>query len=266
MIEWLKANAIWIKNLSVAIFSGLGAIIAILTYKNAKATILRPVVIKKQADLITEILEYLSEHENNIDVGLDYIGVASSNALLALRDYGFVFKDHKEKLDKLTIEIDGWIPCGASKTLWDIKIIGMFNEKEENEKDKNDSFNLGKEKFERAKKGIIEIDKIYFTKKYSEFYKKLSGYANSPFLPKNINEILNKIINDVHDNLVATLKQVLEKFMKEFCDKYFNKNEILDISPSGVYNEFNHKRIHHKLDFEQLKNEVRVYLKIDEKW
>jgi hypothetical protein len=38
------------------------------------------------------------------------------------------------------------------------------------------------------------------------------------------------------------------------------------ISPLGVFNEFNHERIHHNVELNNLKTEVRNYLKIDDKW
>lgn len=266
---YIKDNIAWIKDIFTVIFAGVATILAIFAYIRARATILQPIrneVIKKQSELLTEMLNHIAHSDNSIDNGLDYVGIAANNAFLILRDYGFIFKNHKEVLERVQEQIAGWIPCGKSNILKDVRIVGMFNEKEVAKQDVNDSLTLGKEKFEKAKEGLIEIDKIYFTKKYSEFFKKLSDYSGNPFLPANIQKVLSKILEDIHVNLTQNLKLTLDNFMKVFCDSYFNKKEVKDISPIGVYNDFNHNRIHHKTDFEVLKNEIRNYLRIDERW
>jgi hypothetical protein len=38
------------------------------------------------------------------------------------------------------------------------------------------------------------------------------------------------------------------------------------VSAIGVYNDFNHNRIPHKMDVQRLKSEIRKYLKIDDAW
>lgn len=124
----------------------------------------------------------------------------------------------------------------------------------------------GKTLFEQAKLGIIIVDKIYFTHEYIEFQQKFHEYIDTPFLPNNIQKILHKISKDINYNLTICLKQTLEIFMKEFCKTYFEKGEILQPSPIGVYNEFNHVRISHRGDLDNLKKEIREYLHIDDKW
>lgn len=269
LIFYIKENISWIKDLFTLIFVGIAAVISILAYRRARATILQPIrneVIKKQSKILTELVDYLSKECLSIDEGLDYVGVASTSAFLTLRDYGFVFKNQKEifeELDKIEV---GWLYCGESKILKDVEVIGVFNEEDKREKSLKEVYHNGKEKFENAKKGIIEIDKIYLTKKHKDFLERLVEYANDPFLPKKIQDTLKKIVSDVQINLTVHFKNVLTKFMKEFCEIYFAGENNPNVSPIGVYNEFNHNRIHHKEDLKKLKFEIRKYLRIDEEW
>ena len=126
--------------------------------------------------------------------------------------------------------------------------------------------NLGKNVLKMQKKGIITIDKIYLTQEHEKHFKQLSEYAENPFLPRNIQEILKKLISDVQINLTLHLKDTLIRFVKEFCQSYFGKESHPKISPLGIYNEFNHNRIHHDVELNSLKTEIRNYLKIDDKW
>lgn len=269
IIVYIKQNISWIKDLFTLIFIGIATVISILAYWRARATILQPIrneVIKKQSRLLTELLDYLSKERSSIDEGIDYVGVASTSAFLTLRDYGFIFKNHKEILEKINKIEAGWLYCGESKILKDVEVIGMFNEEDKREQSLKEVHHTGKEKFENAKKGIIEIDKIYLTKKHKDFFEKIVEYADNPFLPKKIQGHIKKIVSDVQINLTVHLKIVLTKFMKEFCEIYFAGENNPNVSPIGVYNKFNHHRIHHKEDLKELKFEIRKYLRIDEDW
>jgi len=65
--------------------------------------------------------------------------------------------------------------------------------------------------------------------------------------------------------LTVHLKQVLEDFTKEFFKRY-SSGDKANFSVHGVYNEFNHKRFHHRDQFDQIKKDIRNHLRIDERW
>jgi len=262
---FIKGNISWIKSVLTSLLALVGTIIAILTYKKASATIFRTEVIKKQSELLTELLKYISKNENSVNTGLDYVNIAILNTFLALESYGFILKNQNEIAQKSKELIFGWVPCGDTNVLKDVEVISMFKDSKKDDV-KNTAYDLNKEKFENAKKGIIEIDKIYITKVHKEFLSKIGEYADTPFLPQNIQVILKKIVYDVNLNLTFNLKNVLIDFMKQFCKKYFSETTYPNIEPLGVYNEFNHNRIHHRSDFLKLKKEIRSYLRIDNKW
>ena len=265
MIEFLKENINWIKDVFTLIFVGTGTVVAILTYRRARATILQPIrteVIKKQSELLSKLLQTLSENNQSFEVGLDYVNLVQMNVLLTLRDYGFVFKEHKELFQKISDSIVGWKPCGRTNILKDVEIIGSFSEPTENRKENK----FGVEKFNNLKKGEIDIEKIYLTKRHMEFLKLISDFKDNPFMPSSIQQTLNELFNDINNNLVIVLKRELEIFMIDFSKVYFAENNAPHFDPIGVYNSFNHSRIHHKPILDKLKNEIRKYLRIDEKW
>ncbi len=253
-----------IKDIFTIIIAVTATVISIFAFHRARATVLQPIrseVIKKQSQLLSEILSFLPR--NSLDDNIDYVGITFSNTYRVLKRYGFVIKDEivTDEGDKALV---GWLFCGEEDVIRDVEIIGMFSENPKTKhKDENQG---GKELFENAKKGIIEINRIYFTARYEQFVKKLSDYADNPFLPQNMRLILNKIISDIHTNLTIHLKNTLVKFLEEFCQYYFNSENYPNVSPLGVYNEFNHVRIHHKIELMNLKAEIRNYLKIDDKW
>lgn len=265
MIDYIKENISWLKDVFTLLFVGTGTVVAILTYRRARATILQPIrteVIKKQSELLSKLLQTLSDNNQSFEVGLDYVNLVQINVMLTLRDYGFVFKEHKELLEKIKDSVVGWKPCGRTKILKDVEIIGAFSEPTEKKKESG----YGVEKFNNLKKGEIDIDKIYLTKRHSEFVKLISDFKGDPFMPSSIQQTMTELFNDINNNLALVLKVELEVFMIDFSKVYFEKGNAPHFDPVGVYNSYNHSRIHHRPTLDKLKNEIRKYLRIDEGW
>lgn len=264
IVDLIRTNITWVKDLGTLLFSIVGSIIAVLTYRRAKETILQPIrseVIKKQSEILTQLLEDVSR---DLEGKIGYVELVHVNTCMILKEYGFVFNNDKEITTKISELITGWMPCGENKQLLDVEVISMLKDKGKDELGDNRS-NHSKILFEKAKEGIIVVEKIYFTKEYLDFSKAFCKYIDTPFLPFSIQQILKKINNDIVANFQIHLKETLEIFMKEFCKIYFSGGQPQH-SSIGVYNEFNHIRIHHQLDLDILKNKIREYLHIDDKW
>lgn len=265
MIEYIKENISWLKDLFTLLFVGTGTIVAILTYRRARATVLQPIrteVIKKQSELLSKLLQTLNDNNQSFEIGLDYVNIVQINIMMTLRDYGFIFNDHKEIFEKIKEDVVGWTHCGRTNILKDVEIIGAFTEPIE-EKNKRE-YEL--EKFNNLKSGVIDIDKIYLSKKHSEFVKLISDFRDDPFMPNSIQHTIYEFFNDVNDNLVLILKGEIEGFIITFSKVYFEKGIAPQFDPIGVYNSYNHNRIHHMQTFNKLKSEIRKYLRIDEGW
>lgn len=265
MMELLKTNIGWLKDFFTLVFTATGTTLAILTYMRARATILQPIrteVIKRQSELLSRLLQILKEKNQSFDNGLDYVKLTKVNVLYALGDYGYIFKEQEELFKNLETEIIGWMPCGADHILRDVHLAGSIDEKELMKS--VDEYK--KAKYELLLQGEIEIDKIYLTKQHMEFHKLISEFAEDPFMPTSIQETLNNLSRDIQTNLRIFLKTQLEEFVLAFSKAYSETGEYPKINPDGVYNQFNHSRIHHRSAYNSLRNEIRKYLRIDEEW
>lgn len=255
-----------VKDLFTIAFTGVATLLGILTYKRAKATILQPIrteVVKKQSRMLSELLAVISQEEVT---AFDYIHIVSVNVYSVLIKYGFYFSDQKE-LEKLTSsKTYATIPCGEDNIMRDVKLYQPFDSEQDREKDKRDNLELRKKEYEKAKKeGIVVIDSIIITKEHATFVKKLSDFETNPFMPSNIQESLKDLLHTVNVNLTVHFKQTLEGFTKEF----FRRSSLKDksrFSVFGVWNEFNHKRFHHREQFDEIKKAIRSHLRIDEIW
>lgn len=267
MLDFIKDNIGWIKDFALLFFAGTGTIIAILAYRRARLTLLQPIrneVIKKQSGLLSEILS-ICQPTNKIDEGVDYLKLVQANVLLHLKDYGFIFKEQNELLDVLNQDISGWLPCGESQTLVDVEIISSFDSEETNKIDE-EAVDLGKKRYEEAKKGNVQIDKIYMTKKHSDFMNELGLMSKNPFMPQAIQETLGQLISDINKNLSINLKNTLKQFITEYFKILSENKSYPKFEPIGVYNDFNHQRIHHRQTIDKLVKETRKYLMVDDSW
>ncbi len=268
MIDFIKENIAWIKDLVMLFFAGTGTVVTILTYRRARATILQPIrneVIKKQSELLSEVLN-LCHPPSKIDSGIDYVKLVQANVPLHLRDYGFVFRDQSELFEVLGKDIAGWLPCGESRVLKDVEIIGSFPSETSDTKSSDAGNEIGRKRYEDAKKGMVSIDKIYLTTRHQEYMAKIHLLSTNPFMPAPIQMVLSQLILDIDKNLKEALKKVIESFIREFFQKSFGGVGYPVFDPMGVYNDFNHHRIHHRETINRLLKETRNYLRIDESW
>ena len=177
IVDLIKTNIVWIKDLGTLIFSIVGTLIAILTYRRAKATILQPIrceVIKKQSEILTQLLEYVYK---GLEEKIGYIELANVNCFMILKKYGFVLNNDKEIMNGISETIKGWIPCGEHTQLLDVEIVPMLKKDEENEAEGKE-LEYSKKLFEKARSGIIAVDKIYLTKEYCDFDQTFSQVHN----------------------------------------------------------------------------------------
>lgn len=248
----------FIKEITNIAFWVIGTIIAVLTYNRAKYTLLQPLraeTIKKQFELFSELLELIS---NDFESKINYPNMVTINVFCAIRDYGFIFSEDSTILKDIDKETQGWVHCGESNTV-QAEIISTF------ENEKKDTL-YQKNRYENLKKGIASIDRIYLTKPHSDTMSELRKLGKNPFMPKSIMQELLNIEKEIHINNTVIMKKELESFMLEFSKKYSENKIAPKFNPIGVYNNFNHKRIHHYQRIKKLRYELRRYLLIDLPW
>lgn len=72
-MQWIISNISWIKGVLWVIFTLMATVIAILTYKRARYTLLQPLrseVVKRQTELLVEFLKHISGSKQNIYLAL----------------------------------------------------------------------------------------------------------------------------------------------------------------------------------------------------
>lgn len=254
--KWLWENISVIKEFFWIIFTLIATIIAILTYKRARFTLLQPMrseVIKRQVDEMLQLLTIIEDKEFNNNV--DYINILLGNLEIKMNELSY--KDDKSET-KLKYYKEMFIGTYMTKEMFDNNRYYPVNPF-------FDSNNLKqvKEKsdFELLQEGIVKIHGIKYTKKHFEYIERLQKYVNDPIIPTEIKQKIIKIIDAIHINVTVNIPQVLKTVILSFY------NEEQDyINPMGVENVFNELMIKHDSQISELKQEIREYLKIDLKW
>ena len=265
ILKWIWNNISAIKDIFWIIFTLIATIIAILTYKRARYTILQPLrseVIKRQTDLFIEIIEVFSD-ESKVLVDLDLDKIVTLNTFKVLEQYGYVLNGAETLQKECDKNFVGGLIVKRGNQLDMFEKPDAFNKAKQGE-DKTES-DFRKKLYENLEEDKIDIEMIYLTKKFYETMDRYKRLTTNAFLPKEIKEPLDEIIKNIYDDISINLKQILEEFvLKVYCKS--KNGEKFGINPIGVYNAFNEKRhINSKL-IERVREETREYLMIDKKW
>lgn len=275
IIDYIKDNSSWIKDVSTVILTATGTVLAILTYLRAKATIFQPKrteVIKKQTEILSDFLTLISDNENSIDNGLDYVNIFNYNIDLALRDYGLIdIPVDSKKYKDWEIDIAGWIQFLENDIYKYVFIKGniddydrLFFEKDERLRQKHYAI--------KAMNKQVVIHRIFFTERHANFYKKLRDFWNNPFLTEEMHDIANEIGKNIHLNLHFDLKTILKKLVEEYSKAIIEKKppseEILTekFRHETLFRVFEKERKKHDKDYDVLKSIIRKHLMIDKSW
>lgn len=230
MLDLVKNNISWIKDVLWVIFTLVATVIAVLTYKRAKSTILQPIrseTIKKQAALLEDLLTFIKGD-------VDYSELLEINVLCVLMEYGFIFKDQSGLCEDLKQRSAGLLITNPKKQLDFLEVIQPFEEQSAEEQPKS-----SKEKCEKAlKEGVVEVEVVHISKKFMNYNLRLDDFINNPFLPKRFQNILLSLKRDMSYNSSVALKNTLEEFLKQYISRY--KKGQKDFNIAGIYN--NHQR------------------------
>ena len=242
IIQYFKENSNWIKDLFTLIFTGTATIIAVLTYRRAKATVLQPKrteVIKIQAQVLTNFLKSISENGNSINSSLDYLGVLNCNIYFNIIKSGFRTEEEPEMYNSMKANIAGCYVRLRNKSNV-IQLKGNLDELL--------SFAKTKE--------ITSL--VVLTKQALDTINHIIELKSKPFIPDEINEIVDEIMNELTynyfklmPNYYHPLKQITENRNHDFLSNF---------------EEFDRKRKSHDESIEKLKQKIRQHLGINDKW
>ena len=243
-----------IKNISDIIFALVGSVVAVLTYRAAKETVLQPVrteVIKKQTDLLIDVVTLIKD-ERSLMENIDYGGIISINTLGSLLLCGAIFSEHEEVRE--FVKINNKMEILTTEGANEYSLVSMFKEKEPSSNSHDN-----KKYYNDAKRGQFKISSIRLTQKFVEFKTHFEKLKQSPFIPIKILKLLGQLEIDIHKNILTHLKSAVEEAVNESFKR--EKDTTPDID--GVRNDFNHRRLFHNELTSIIYLETRKYLKID---
>lgn len=266
IIEFIKSNISWIKDLFTILLTGTATTIAILTYIRAKATILQPMrteVIKTQVKEITDILDFISRHDFSSKNLFDYYDLLRINLDVHLHDLKTSDTSSKFR-EELEEKIGGWVIFSEKAESKFVYVNGSYS-------DFINTLSLvgGSTVHNIIDYEINKLNVIFFTKTYLESYKIISKYVENPLLPKDMIKLLMKIKYDGKINLLLNLEESIINFCNQYRSLVKTNNlnyETESTLNRKIYYEFEQKRFKHDSDVLLLKGCIRLYLRIDDKW
>lgn len=269
-MEWISDNATWIRDILTPVFSLLLVIVAILVYRRAKETILQPLrseVVKRQAQKMTELLEFVAgTQESGSADPIDYYGLCSLNVFTWIDEYGFVFKNHAELKKQYEPTQGGFIMIGTSdRVIHDVELPEAIIDPSQKAPD-DELKEYRRQRYQKAKAGefdIDDIDKIFLTKRFCKYKRELDVFILDPLLPSKILDILEEFDKSIRNNVENILRSTIAEFISTFVTESAKANTKLRIDPDGVYNMFNRKRVTHAGILQKLRTNIREHLKVD---
>ena len=201
-MEWISANASWIRDIFTPVFTAIIVAVAILTYRRAKETILQPLrseVVRRQAQKMTELMDFVSSTQESDPI--DYYGLCSLNIFIWMDEYGFVFKGDTEIKKRIRDSFDGYILLGTPDTVVHTFKLpeAIFATSDDTSDDELKEYR--RQRYQKATRGEFDtsdIDKIFLTKQYYEYRRKLAALSNDPLLPSKILDVLRDFDRSIH--------------------------------------------------------------------
>lgn len=258
VLNFIFDNSSIIKDYASILFTLTATILAVLTYRRAKATILQPKrneVIKIQSQLFINFLESISKEGNNIDSSLDYLNVFRMNLIITFYEEDIIDKDfyllHFEYLNET---MAGWYddsvenPAGFSVLKGNLDSYSKFyGERNKNQAESDE--NLLKKR-------------IFITKSYWEFINELRKVSNSPFLPDKFKIHFDNLFKEINNNLFELIPLLIYKEIT-----FYNqiKGEFI-IDFNSILKEFEENRTKHSKTLNELREDIKLHLNINDKW
>ncbi len=273
IINFFRENSSWLKDISTIVFTATGTLVAILSYRRAKSSIFQPKrteAAKIQTQILTDFLTTFTTDGNSLDRSIDYLNIYKYNVDIALRDYNLAdIEKISEKYAEYELNIAGWFQFLENDIYDFILVEGSKKEYDQllfepNNRERQKHYE------KKAKEGVFDIHRIFYTKKYHQFHKKLRDLTNNPFLPTEIQKAASQIGDNMTVNLHHKLRTLLSKLIEEtytaYNDKESDKYEVIKetFKYQTLWRIFEKERNQHDKDYELLKKKIREHLRIDE--
>lgn len=248
-----------IRDLTQTAFFVSTGIIAILTYRQAKKTVLQPIkteIFKEQIKEMSIVLEAFNgktEYELRNDFDLD--NILYYNVLIMFDEYASLFFDVKIDRDERPYsKCKGGLVTQASMEKYFEKAddhvareVAASNEDGENRPDPRTKFAV----WSNYEHYILKI-----SPEFSDIDKKMDTLISNPLLPTELMNLLKSLKVRVHENL-DLIREHCETSAKEMPEKYPNLNTMKKASIDWI-------RARYTKDFKELDDiadEITKYIK-----
>lgn len=183
-----------------------------------------------------ELLRLISASSQS-EGGIDYQGLCWINTMGWMIEYGFPVKDLERVTRGIGEKMGGFICVpGPTRTMYDLGIIQACLTVDGWPKRR---YQCGQPGAER-----LEIDRIFLTRKFVDYYAQLEDFANDPLLPESVLLALDDLRNEIRYNVRIALRQAIAESLARSVARSTSSDHGT-IDPVAVYNQFSLKRLHH---------------------
>lgn len=255
ILTFLTDSLPYLRDFATTFVALTGAVVAILTYRRAKETLLQPVrseVIKRQTDMLIEVLSTIGSGVS-VSEKADYRGIIEVNILGSMLKCGAIFNDVEQIRAFLDKKVKGSLLGKESSEFMELAPVFEPKSPKKNPKDVNKVF------YDKAKKGTFNMPMIDMTGESLIFLDDLKMHANNPLMPKAVSDLLTVLREEIMANIEGPLVLSVEGAINDS----FASGGMEVPNPSGVFNRYNRKALSHSVTVSKIKTEIRQYLKID---
>lgn len=235
------------------------ALIAFLTYRNAKKTLFNPIkseMVKYQMSVITQFIDKYTSKGYSLDTLIDY-----SNLLKLNYDTDYLFdiltnesnfenyhfdELYKERLKYCEENLGGLFEIRSKGGELILELVsGDFDTTKRYIQTK-----YIKEKEELFKH--LFLQRFFLTKRFYEFYLDLRNLQTNPFVPEVIKNEVSFMIENIYKN-IDRLYRILSHHIREQTESSYQV----------VYSQFTENKIDHKKDLDKLRLSIADYFKVN---
>lgn len=249
------------------IFFIVGIVITILTYINAKRTILQPIkteVFKLQVTKFSSILD-IFDKQGYVEIEKCFKKILFINACSLCDDYAELFLniEFNRKTRPYNIE-------QIQKIMWNICSMEGIEEYEQFRGKFNELVAIKKNmKINNLKKELIYTNNLNFwmnynykelkiTTEYTELRKKIIDVKSSPLLPKELLVLIEEFLESMNKNLNLVV-EILNQYTKQLPNDYFIQEIIEEKSSIFIVIEMKYNK--KSKDLELIANKIVQYIR-----
>jgi len=241
------------RDIGNILFFVVAIILTILTYINARKTLLQPIkteIIKRQLDIYIELNSFIDSHYNYSGGELALINIIFYFNILVPK----IKKILNPTYNELLSTISGSLPI-PNEDVIDSTIATMDGIR-------FSSF------IQKHTNGTIAIIMLQLDKEYYVISKLIEKYNKNPFLSTEIIENLYNLKSEIVNDLKKKMGPVIEEIINNNLSEVKNINDINTLNTFiaalsvKAHNNFNKSRSNYQKHFNEIKSIIRNILKM----